>query len=511
MRQLFIMAILLMASLFASAQEGTTDAAYPEGNDALSTMIMKNLRYPKECLERDIQGKVTVRFEVKKDGSIGKVSIVDSPHKSMSDEVLRIVSLFPKWIPAKKDGKAIGSEVTLPVAFRLASDNEQKAMDVTCADKPETIETFVANQYETEWYGAQAQAWQKVVDANPKDQWAWRNLFRATYYYDTFAGGFRDGQDSSRTADVLRKMEAELPGSFVLNLCKCRFCLTTDPDAHSGKYVRRAIELMPEDVCDEDVNYLTARLWYIAPEDPQVAELNKQTHRRKYYPEHLLRYNWNMLRSMEPDALYFSNGDALTQPMKMLQDALDERTDVCVIPVSFLYDENYRNVVCKRLGIQPVKISWDDYDYAEYGDDRTKMYVTDIIMHLMHESGRPAYFSTDMLSFTTLNKDSLYNEGLVLKYSDHPYNNFAVAMHNVKEVYHLEYLTEPEITYNGWNVIRRLDTNNVMLLGHLVPKLRKSGDEAEANRLYNTLKTYVERCDEDPEYKEYLMSKLKEE
>ena len=91
---------------------------------------------------------------------------------------------------------------------------------IACAEIPQTIETFIANSHEAEWYGAQAQAWQKVVDENPKDEWAWRNLFRATNYYDMFTDGFGDDQDQSRTADVLRKIEAAFPDSYLLNLCK---------------------------------------------------------------------------------------------------------------------------------------------------------------------------------------------------------------------------------------------------------------------------------------------------
>ena len=141
------------------------------------------------------------------------------------------------------------------------------------AQKAETIESFVANGHETEWYAAQAEAWQKKVDTNLQDQWAWRNLFRATYYHDQFTNGWGENQDESKTADVIRKMEATLPDSFVLNLCKGRFCLSTDEAAKRGDNILRAIELMPEDICPEDLEYLATRLWIVDPENPRVKEL----------------------------------------------------------------------------------------------------------------------------------------------------------------------------------------------------------------------------------------------
>ena len=70
------------------------------------------------------------------------------------------------------------------------------------AQQAETIESFIANSHEPEWYAAQAEAWQKIVDENPQDQWAWRNLFRATCYHDQFTGGWGENQDESKTADV---------------------------------------------------------------------------------------------------------------------------------------------------------------------------------------------------------------------------------------------------------------------------------------------------------------------
>lgn len=382
-------------------------------------------------------------------------------------------------------------------AQKAQADAPNSATDAVCADVPQTIESFTANSHEAEWYGAQAKAWQKVVDENPKDVWAWRNLFRATNYYDMFTDGFGDDQDQSRTADVLRKIEAAFPDSYVLNLCKGRFCLTTDSAARRGDNIYRAIELMPENANDEDVDYLACRLWANDPENSKIAELNKRTYMHGYYPERILRYNWNMLQSMDFDALYFANGDIITKPMKTLQDALDMRKDVVVIPMSFLYVEKFRDVLFKRLGIEPKKVDWADY--SQYGEDWNKRFYSDMMMYLIHESGRPAYFSTDVLTHADLNRDSIYNEGLLLKWSDHQYDNFDVAMRNVKEYYHLDYLAEPDLHPNTWETSKMLDLNYVTLLSNLVPKLWKRGDKNESNRLYFTLGKCIERCTEGAE------------
>lgn len=379
------------------------------------------------------------------------------------------------------------------------------------AQKAETVETFVANNHDREWYKEQAEVWQRIVDVNPKDQWAWRNLFRATNYYEMFANERVENQDESKTAGVIRKMEAILPDSYVLNLSKGRFCLSTDTAAMRGNNIYRAIELMPEDACAEDVDYLACRLWSIDPENKKVKELFIKAYQKRWFPGRIMQYNRNMLLSMQSGALYFANGDVVTAPMKMIQEALGERQDVTVIPISFFHSDSFMEALYKRLNIKPLAI--DKNDYGKYGEDWYKHYEADIIMYLIKESQRPTYFSTDILSQTKLDKDSIYNEGLLLKYSPKPYDNFSVAMHNVKGVYCLEYLAQPDLVYDNWVTSQQLDLNNATLLSNLIQKFRKKGDIAQADRLYNILDKCLDRCPlfEHPEAKEAIIKKFRED
>jgi len=39
-----------------------------------------------------------------------------SPELDM--EALRIVSIFPRWIPARSDGEGISKRITMPITFR---------------------------------------------------------------------------------------------------------------------------------------------------------------------------------------------------------------------------------------------------------------------------------------------------------------------------------------------------------------------------------------------------------
>ena len=145
-------------------------------------------------------------------------------------------------------------------------------LSVCMAQEAEPIESFIRTDHDAEWYARQRAAWQQKVDENPQDQWAWRNLFRATNYHEMFTTGCGD-EETSPSADIIRRMEKAIPDSYALNLCKGRCCLRSDSAAMRGDNIYRAIELMPEEVCAEDVNYLACRLWSIDPENTKVGEL----------------------------------------------------------------------------------------------------------------------------------------------------------------------------------------------------------------------------------------------
>lgn len=76
---------------------------FPGGQTAMLDYIYDNLRYPKEAYDREIQGRVYVKFLVDKTGDIDSVQILRSKDPFLDAEALRIVSTFPKFTPGKMD------------------------------------------------------------------------------------------------------------------------------------------------------------------------------------------------------------------------------------------------------------------------------------------------------------------------------------------------------------------------------------------------------------------------
>jgi TonB family protein len=83
----------------------------------ISMFIMKNLRYPEYALEHDIMGKVYMKFVVEKDGTVSNVQVVRGVSACLDKESIKVVSLFPKWIPGEKDGVPVRSFFMLPINY----------------------------------------------------------------------------------------------------------------------------------------------------------------------------------------------------------------------------------------------------------------------------------------------------------------------------------------------------------------------------------------------------------
>jgi TonB family protein len=97
---------------------------FPGGYKTLFDFLIKNLQYPAECIDMDIQGRVIVRFIVSETGEIICPKIQRSLHPAMDEEALRVIGLMPNWIPASNGGVPFKMCYTLPVLFKLNTIDE---------------------------------------------------------------------------------------------------------------------------------------------------------------------------------------------------------------------------------------------------------------------------------------------------------------------------------------------------------------------------------------------------
>ena len=123
-----MMLVLLFSFMTSTAQTKKNDMVFdvvevmpqfPGGQIAMLQYLMKNIKYPEQAVKEGIQGRVTVRFIVEKDGSISDVKPVLSVHPLLNKEAVRVVESMPKWSPGKQNGKPVRVRYNLPVMFKL--------------------------------------------------------------------------------------------------------------------------------------------------------------------------------------------------------------------------------------------------------------------------------------------------------------------------------------------------------------------------------------------------------
>jgi periplasmic protein TonB len=123
-----VLGILLTKGVFAQSddhkdttQNYTVNEVMPEfkgGYEGLLKFIGKHLKYPKAARKNNINGWVHVGFTVGLTGDISDVEVVNGLSPECDEEAVRVVKLFPRWKPGKRNGDIVPVRFVLPIRFR---------------------------------------------------------------------------------------------------------------------------------------------------------------------------------------------------------------------------------------------------------------------------------------------------------------------------------------------------------------------------------------------------------
>jgi TonB family protein len=105
--------------VFVVVEEGPE---FPGGTMALLEYLRSNIKYPKECRDEKIQGRVLVSFIVEKDGSLSGFEVVKSVHPDLDAEALKVIKAMPAWKPGTQHGEKVRVKFTVPVNFRIRAE-----------------------------------------------------------------------------------------------------------------------------------------------------------------------------------------------------------------------------------------------------------------------------------------------------------------------------------------------------------------------------------------------------
>ena len=93
----------------------------PPGGDinAFRNWVTSQLKYPMIASENGIQGRVTLKFVVERDGTLTDIQEMTSPDRSLTEEAIRVLKTSPKWTPGKQRNRPVRVWFVLPVQFTL--------------------------------------------------------------------------------------------------------------------------------------------------------------------------------------------------------------------------------------------------------------------------------------------------------------------------------------------------------------------------------------------------------
>jgi periplasmic protein TonB len=103
-------------------------AVFPGGFAELYKFIGKNFKYPKAEEKAGIEGTIHLTFIIEKDGSISSIQILRgiTLGPGLNAEAVRVISIMPKWIPAKNNGHIVRCQFTLPIKCTLGDKKKSK-------------------------------------------------------------------------------------------------------------------------------------------------------------------------------------------------------------------------------------------------------------------------------------------------------------------------------------------------------------------------------------------------
>lgn len=109
---------------------------YPGGKKAFQEYIKQNLRYPKEALEKKIEGTVHVKYRVSGLGRVTEAEVTHGIGHGCDEEAVRVVKSL-KYGKAKNRGVRVTVSMRTKINFRLPKKSEVQYNYVSESKKPE--------------------------------------------------------------------------------------------------------------------------------------------------------------------------------------------------------------------------------------------------------------------------------------------------------------------------------------------------------------------------------------
>lgn len=302
----------------------------------------------------------------------------------------------------------------------------------TLAQAPTPVPRYVDEQKPHEWYAEQARVWQQETERDPTNAQAWFNYYRATRYSAFGDTNFNAERQRERVEQIADAMERAVPATYEYNLV--RWWIGGN-DRSLFPYLERALELRKNfaELAPDLISY-----YELAGDRDKVREYAHKWYQTRALSPALFEYTYNVLASLEPNAIIFTGGDLDTYPIWILQYARGIRQDVTVINTSLAMVPEYREWLMREFEIKgdASLLDWKNLEAKSVAECQG-----DFIRSVaMSTTDRPVYTALT-LEPKQIEKleNNLYLVGLANRFSSTRLNNIAMLERNWRR-FHLDYL-----------------------------------------------------------------------
>jgi len=99
------------------------ESEFPGGMAAWSRFLHKNLNYPQDAINNEIEGQVMVQFIVDEQGNVSNVQAISGPDKGgLREEAIRVIKRSGTWTAAIQNGRKVKSYKRQPITFAMPKD-----------------------------------------------------------------------------------------------------------------------------------------------------------------------------------------------------------------------------------------------------------------------------------------------------------------------------------------------------------------------------------------------------
>ena len=96
--------------------------SFPGGMRKFYEFVAKNVKYPTEAAENNVQGRVILSFTVEKSGELTNIQVDRKAGSGLDEEAIRVLQASPLWTPGKINDQLVRVKYNIPISFVLSTE-----------------------------------------------------------------------------------------------------------------------------------------------------------------------------------------------------------------------------------------------------------------------------------------------------------------------------------------------------------------------------------------------------